>query len=284
LRAEQVVQLNPPGRQRFDASGLLRMPSGELLTVNDRESALYRIEFLPDGISADLKPLKNCFTGSPTVPSAGTMSERADYEGIARDEQGRLYLCEEANRLVLRCGANTNERLPIDWAPVKKFFSADANASFEGIAVGGGKMYVANERSSPVIIVVDLGTLKVIDHFVVSPQTGSFLGILHYSDLSWHDGRLFVLCRHHRVILEVDPDTRNVLAEFDYRELEDQLGYKTAYPTGIMEGLAVDRDFIWLVTDNNGLSRGGAPNDIRPTLLKCPRPGNRKRADGVNRR
>jgi len=114
--------------------------------------------------------------------------------------------------------------------------------------------------------------LKVIDHFVVSPQVNSFLGFLHYSDLSWQDGKLFVLCRHHRVVLEVDPRTYTVVAEFDYREIEEKLGYRTAYPTGLMEGLAVDRNFIWLVTDNNGLGRERSPNDTRPTLLKCARP------------
>jgi hypothetical protein len=39
-----------------------------------------------------------------------------------------------------------------------------------------------------------------------------------------------------------------------------------------MEGLAVDRDYFWLCTDNNGLSRKKYPGDTRPTLFKCRRP------------
>ena len=272
LEAEQTFQLNTPGGARFDASGLLLTPTGDLLTVNDRGPMLYRIVF--NGVSADLKPLTNCFTTSQLALLPPPGGGHYDCEGIAQDERGRFYLCEEANRWILRCDpqAKQVERLPIDWSPVKKFFGDDKNASFEGIAIGRGRLYVANERSAAVIIVVDLGSLKVVDHFVVSPQVNSFLGMLHYSDLSWQDGKLFVLCRHHRVVLEVDPDTHAVLAEFNYREAEDKLGYRSPYPTGMMEGLAVDADFIWLVTDNNGFGRETSRNDTRPTLLKCRRP------------
>jgi hypothetical protein len=74
------------------------------------------------------------------------------------------------------------------------------------------------------------------------------------------------------VVLEVEPRTHEVLAEFDYQAAEDRLDYRKDLPVGIMEGLAVDRDFIWLATDNNGFGRKSAPGDIRPTLLRCPRP------------
>ncbi len=273
LHAELTAQLNLPGGQRFDASGLLLTPSGDLLTVNDLGPTLYRIEMRPDGASADVVPLPNCFTETQLAPFAPEKFGRYDCEGIAQDPEGRLYICEEANRWILRCDpkAGRVERLAIDWTSVQNYFSTDRNASFEGIAIGKGKLYVANERSAPVIIVVDLARLKVIDHFEVYPQRFSLFGT-HYSDLSWYDGKLFVLCRQHRVVLEVDPKTHAVLAEFDYRAMEDQLAYRKQLPVGIMEGLAVERDFFWLVTDNNGLPRANAPDDRRPTLLKCRRP------------
>ncbi len=273
LHAELTAQLNLPGGQRFDASGLLLTPSGDLLTVNDLGPTLYRIQMLPDGASADVVPLPNCFTETQLAPFAAEKVGRYDCEGIAQDPEGRLYICEEANRWILRCDpkAGRVERLAIDWSSVRNYFSTDRNASFEGIAIGKGKLYVANERSAPVIIVVDLARLKVIDHFEVYPQRFSLFGT-HYSDLSWYDGKLFVLCRQHRVVLEVDPKTHAVLAEFDYRAMEDRLNYRKQLPVGIMEGLAVERDFFWLVTDNNGFPRANAPDDRRPTLLKCRRP------------
>lgn len=273
LAAEQIVPLELPGGERFDASGLLRTASGELLTVNDRGPMLYRIELSPGGASAQLVPLADCFTPAQLAPLAAAKADRYDCEGIAQDPQARLYLCEEANRWILRCDprAGTVERLPIDWSPVKRYFSDDPNASFEGIAIGEGKLYVANERSTPVIIVVDLGTGKIVDHFQVYPQTVSLLGT-HYSDLCWFEGRLFVLCRQHRVVLQVNPKSHAVLAEYNYRELEDRLGYRKAFPVGLMEGLSVDRDSFWLLTDNNGFGHARAPEDIRPTLVRCPRP------------
>src|SRR4051812_17767439 len=146
------------------------------------------------------------------------------------------------------------EKLSIYWSSVSNYFSSDLNASFEGIAIGNGKLYVANERSNPVIVQVDLTTLKVTDHFVVTPKTPSFLNILHYSDLCCFENALWILCRQHRVVLKVNPGTHEVLGEFKYDDLEKELGYKMRVPgVGIMEGLAVDRDFIWLCTDNNGL-------------------------------
>src|SRR6185503_8358899 len=197
-----------------------------------------------------------------------------DCEGIALDAEGRFYLCEERRRWILRCDpkAGRTERLPIDWSPVKDRFSTiDSNASFEGIAIGKGKLYVANERSAAVIIVVDLNSLRVKKSFVVSPTKSSFFGT-HYSDLCWFEDKLWVLCRQHRVVLEVDPNTEKVLAEFDYGDLEESLGYRTGLPVGIMEGLAVDATSIWLVTDNNGDPRGRTGHDIRPTLIRCARP------------
>ncbi|MBI4327824.1 MAG: esterase-like activity of phytase family protein [Chloroflexi bacterium] len=278
LRAEKVWQLNLPQGQPFDASGLLLSSSGDLLTVNDRGAAVYRIRFLTGTNAAELIPLTECFTDGQLAPWAAEKIGRYDCEGIAQDSQNRLYICEEANRWVLRYDFRKQmvERLPIDWSPVQKYFhDGDRNASWEGIAVGNGKLFVANERQLGRIIAVDLKTLKVIDSFAVRPSTSNARDV-HYSDLCWFEGALFVLLRESRVVLQVDAETHRVLAEFDYADIElaSETIYKTIfrYPLGTMEGLAVDRDHIWLVTDNNGLGRARYPKDLRPTLFKCPRP------------
>ena len=272
LSARQTTLLNHPNHERFDASGLQLLPTGELLTMrNNGDALLYRVAFRPDGKEAALVPFNTCFNQDQLrLLDPGGF----DCEGIARDEQGRFYLCEERHRWILRCDpkASRTERLPIDWSRVEEFFSkVDGNASFEGVAVGNGKLYVANERMAPVIIVVDLSTMRVKKHFEVYPTKSSFFGT-HYSDLCWFEGRLWVLCRQHRVVLEVDPDSERILAEFDYSDIEHNLGYRTGLPVGIMEGLAVDRNSIWLVTDNNGDDRTSAHGDNRPTLVRCTRP------------
>ncbi|HUR45175.1 MAG TPA: esterase-like activity of phytase family protein [Candidatus Saccharimonadales bacterium] len=267
--------MNLPKGQPFDASGLLFQPDGTFLTVDNRAIGLWSIQFQPGSNAVNMLRLPDCYTREQLKPFAKEKVGIWDCEGIAQDDQQRFYLCEEANRWILRWDPKTKkvEKLAIDWSTVTNYFSTDLNASFEGIAIGNGKMYVANERTLPVIIVVDLATLKVEDHFVATPKTPAFLGMLHYSDLYWHENALWVLCRQHRVILKVETSTHRVVAEFRYDELENELGYKTRFPgVGIMEGLAVDKESIWLCTDNNGLGTFNHPDDIRPTLIRCKRP------------
>jgi hypothetical protein len=278
LVAQQITILNSPKRERFDGSGLFLQSSGELLTMrNNKDSLLYRIEYQPGDAEARLIPLNDCFT-TKQLAALDLEKPEFDCEGIAQDDQGRFYLCDERRRWILRCDPKTGgtERLPIDWSRVQDYFSTvDPNASFEGIAIGKGKLYVANERTSPRIIVVDLGSLRVEDDFLVQPMKSSFFG-LHYSDLCWFDDKLWVLCRQHRVVLEVDPNTRKVLAEYEYGAIEESLGYRTGLPAGLMEGLAVNKESIWLLTDSNGNPRGKTGNDIRPTLVRCARPASTK--------
>ena len=277
LNAAQSWQLNLPGGERFDASGLFLAPNGDLLTVNDRAPAVYRIQFLPGLSAADLVKLPDCFTPAQLAAFAGEKTDRYDIEGITEDTRRRIYLCEEANRWILRFDprSHTVERLKIDWTPVQKYFSpVDRNASFEGMAIGDGKLYVANERQRGRIVVVDLATLKVVDDFEVRSSVASLWGP-QYSDLCWFRGELYVLMREDHVVLRVNPHSHQVLAEYDFSKLESapENKYRKLYWfAGVMEGLAVDENNFWLVTDNNGLPRGRTGHDIRPTLVRCARP------------
>jgi len=276
LTAEKIWQLNSPHHERFDASGLVLQKNEQLLTVNDRGAEIYKIEFSTNADSANLVLVTNCFTDAQLAPFAKEKIGRYDCEGVAQDKQGRIYLCEEANRWILRFDPKTKkvDRLPIDWSPVKKYFlPGDLNASFEGIAIGDGKLFVANERQRGRIIVLDLKTLKILDDFAVRP-TGTRMLDIHYSDLSWHDGALFAILRENHVVVKIDPKRHCILAEYDFHDMEQapELAYKVTYPTSTMEGLAVDKNYFWLATDNNGWGRKKFPQDTRPTLFKCRRP------------
>jgi uncharacterized protein YjiK len=218
----------------------------------------------------------DCFTPAQLAAFAGEKTDRYDIEGITEDALGRIYVCEEANRWILRFDARSQgvERLKIDWTPVQKYFNpADRNASFEGIAAGEGRLYVANERQRGRIIVVDLATLKVVDDFEVRSSVVSLWGP-QYSDLSWFRGELYVLMREDHVVLRVNPHSHQVLEEYDFSAIESapENKYRKLYWfAGVMEGLAVDENNFWLVTDNNGLGRERYPQDTRPTLFRCPR-------------
>ncbi len=281
LRADHVWQMNLPQNQRFDASGLFLEKSGALLTESDQRIGVYKIVFTQSDDSVDLQKIPNCFTAEQLAPFAAEKYGRYDCEGVTEDEQGRIYLCEEANRWILRWDPKTKtvERLDIDWAPVKRYFSSDRNAALEGIAIDGTTLYVANERKRGRIIAVDLNTHKVKDDFV-APASHSIWYDAHYSDLCWFGGALYALMREDHVILKINPATHLVLAEYDFAEMENDpdVAYHKVVPlvTGVMEGLAVDRDYFWLCTDNNGLSRKHHPGDARPTLFRCPRPDSRR--------
>src|SRR5258708_3985824 len=101
LNAAQSWQLNLPGGERFDASGLFLEPNGDLLTVNDRAASVYRVQFLPGLNAADLVKLPDCFTPAQLAAFAGEKTDRYDIEGVAEDAHRRIYLCEEANRWIL---------------------------------------------------------------------------------------------------------------------------------------------------------------------------------------
>jgi len=270
LKAEQTWQLSAPGNERFDASGLAFW-KGKLLTINDRDSELFEVVFGTNN-TAQLK-LTSFFPHASVAKVAIKPEPRYDCEGVAVDPEGAIYISEESQRSIFKTAANGQvERLKIDWSPVKQYFSRDYNASFEGVAVGPTKIYIANERDAARIIVVDRATSKVEDSFFVDSDAFAFGGP-HYSDLSFFGERLFVLDRNHRCIFEVDPATKHVLAEhgFGQMELAEDVAYRTAYPTGTMEGLAVDENSFWLVTDNNGFGRIKYPRDARPSLFRCVR-------------
>jgi len=270
LAADATWQLDV--KERFDASALT-FHNGKLITVNDRDGSFYELA-LPTNSVAKLKRL-DLFPKDRLSQLAAKKTSRFDLEGISKDSHGNLYVSEETQRLVFQSSPDGKviEAFAFDWSPVKKFLSNDPNASLEGIAIAGDLLYLANERSSPRIVVIDLPTRKIIDSFFVDSEGFAFGGP-HYSDLAFFENRLFILNRNNRCILEVDPAKKRVLAEhsFGQMELAEDLAYKSEYPTGAMEGLAIDSEHFWLLTDNNGHARFKHPQDTRPTLFRCKRP------------
>lgn len=276
-----VWQIALPDGKPFDPSALLTTPDGGLFTLNDKEAVLYRLVARRGEAIAHLMRVPGFFAPEQLAPFRTEKRDRYDVEGLARDDAGRIYVSEEANRWVLRFAPDGSrmERLAIDWSPVTRFFDPkDWNASLEGVAVIGRTLFVANERSLPRIVRVDLDSQKVVGDFSPTFHV-PLVNEAHYSDLSTWRGNLFVLVRSRAQILEVDPATEQVVAEYDasFAEKDPAFAYITRYGTGNLEGLAIDADGFWLVTDNNGLGRQQHPDDPRPTLFFCPWPEEARR-------
>jgi hypothetical protein len=276
LTADRWWWVNLPEGKRVDASGLLRRPSGEWWTVNDQNGFVWRMTLGESTNVADLVRVPDLITPEQVGALTGQPRARLDAEGLAQDAEGRVYISEEERRWILRWDPGTRklERLPIDWSSVMaSFHPTDRNASFEGVTVGGDRLWVANERQIGRLIEVDLKTLRVMGDFAVAPAETPGEDT-HYTDLAWFDDSLWVLLRDVRKVLRVDVKARKVTAEFDFAEMETRraVAYGPIYSPGLMEGLWVDAEFIWLLSDNNGLGRRVNPSDARPTLFRCPRP------------
>ena len=82
--------MNLPELQRFDASGLLPLPTGELLTINDRSPRLYRVRPQLGGKTADLDLVPDWFTAAQLAPLTAQKNAPYDCEGMAQDEGVRL--------------------------------------------------------------------------------------------------------------------------------------------------------------------------------------------------
>ena len=255
---------------RFDASGIERSPEGELLVVRDAELAVYAVRFGDDDSEATL--VKH---GRYSVPKAdlNVGPTRFDVEGLAFDDDGVLYACDEYARRVLRFTARgLIDSLPINLDSVASYFSeTNVNASFEGIAIGGGKLYLANERSKGRLIELDLATGQTLGSFECRTGT-SIWPDPHYSGLDWHNGRLYALMREEQSILEINPSDRSVTRVLRYHDIEfaKDHRYRTLVPlSGVMEGVLIEGETIWLLTDNNGQGRYADQADRRPSLFKC---------------
>jgi uncharacterized protein YjiK len=278
LQADRWWPLDLPEGRRLDASGLLRLPDGAFVTVNDQDARAYRFTVTDTATSLELAHVREFPTAEDGAGPARGGASRLDLEGLARDTAGRWYVCEEAGRQVFRWDPAGNQKalhkLEIDWTPVRRYFHpTDRNASFEGIAVATHRLYLANERQTGRIIAIDLESSRIVDDFTVVPA-GSVSPDTHFSDLCWADDSLWALLRDARKLLRIDPVGHRVLAEFEYGEMEnaDACGYGLLFAPGFMEGLWVDDRFFWLLVDNNGIGRRGKPGDRRPILFRCRRP------------
>lgn len=280
LKWERTWALTPPDASRFDASALLRVADGSLLTVNDKQAGLYRIEGLDQGNEARLTLVPGVFTKASLDAASGRNAPAYDLEGLAIDDQSRLYVCDEISRDLFRFDPRTSktERLATDWSPVRRWLSEDGNASWEGLAIGGRELFLANERNVGRIVVLSTSTWKVLRTFSVSPPDRPARDV-HYSDLCWNGDRLWVLCRESQCILRVEPEGGRVEAAFGYGAIErdPKHGYLNPLPVGFVEGLAVEADTAWLLVDNNGIGRISDPKDVRPTLWRCRVPPTKQR-------
>lgn len=207
-----------------------------------------------------------------------------DFEGLACDRLGNRYLVSEAYSAVLKVNpAGMSEWQLMPPSLIRQARASGMlltfNAGFEGIAVDpeAERLWLAAERERRGLLVLHRqpsswrctggcvllaeGSLELPPQALAdAPQPRSF------SDLSFHDGKLFTLERPAHQICRRDPATgaSERCWSIAGTALDDARRYPN--PFGVIEALVIDAEGAWVGIDNNGEAR--ADGDTRPMVWR----------------
>ena len=266
---EEIAVLPVEGPEFNQPSGLF-MYNDTLYTVSDKhDDTIFRI---------DLKPDRAVFVPHVRFKASSSFGIfRLDFEGITRDDAGNFYLVSEGAFAILKIGADGEN---VSWITTNL---RDVGASaglfqarggyLEGITLmGRDRFLVIAERQPCGLIEVDMAAEQRIVEIANHGSTNSYTG------LHREEENVYILQRStatiRKTIRYLDIDSPSTLWSFahivndpEYLYQHEQFGAKTA------EGLAMDRERVYVILDNNNDARRMYPDDLRPLLLIMKRPG-----------
>lgn len=276
------------GSEGMDISGL-SFCNGELLAVADKSSErIYRLAPVAGTRSVALVPRADF--SRPPLPDDQpiTLKARAmhyastplsmDFEGIACDERDVYLLSERHNRIArLDPAGHKGEWLSVRWSESARRhgYLQLFNAESEGLVRIGEDFWVALEREPRGLLKLEPGDRVGQRFYPVPPVAGlDFRGRPEdLTGLAYYDGALFTLERNAFAVCRRSLET--LVAEWciQYRAIEEGREYmyrKTVFGKG--EGLAVNAQGIFVVLDNNSVTRVSAPEDSRGLLMQLAFP------------
>ena len=276
LTLHQVFYVEGP--ENFQPSGLT-LREGHLYTVCDkRDHDIYRLD--RQGAVATAVPAVKI-----PLPFFSSL-HRCDFEGITCDSTGNFFLASEARSRILNIPADGS---PARWiTPDLKPYAREAgllmihNAGLEGICLTPENTFLlCAERERRGIIEIHPAT-HPMDITAYSCEKSPFSfppGVSKdFSGLCFYQNAIYVLERNAYSVsrLERDADHHlSVSAGWSFKNVETLSDFRYADMTyGKSEGLCMDEDYIYVILDNNGLSRAKAPDDRRPLLLVFEKPDN----------
>ena len=266
---EAISVLPVEGPESNQPSGLF-VHNDTLYTVSDKhDDTIFRIELRED--AAVFVPH---IRFKPPRPF-GVF--RLDLEGITRDEDGSFYFASEGAFAILKVDADGKQA---SWVTTSL---RDVGASaglfqtrggyLEGITMmARDRFLVTAERQPCGLIEVDMAPVQRVVEIANHGSTNSYTGLHREVE------NVYILQRSNATIrktiryLDVDsPSTiwsfAHIVNDPEYLYQHEQFGAKTA------EGLAMDRDRVYVILDNNNDARRMYPTDHRPLLLIMKRPG-----------
>ncbi len=278
------------GPPRVEPSGLC-FAEGMLLAVSDKhDTAIYRFEF-SESVGAPARMVPHREFRAP--PRKGV--RRFDFEAVHYvPKEKKFYLASEMLSDLLRvdsesgaaewiglglpsaaAGARQNPPLPYLRKP---------NAGIEGLAEleHPSRFVLAAEREPRGLLVLpqlEAGNYAKARWFPIEHSVVKLSGtrLADYSDLEVYNGKLFALSRNAEAIVELTPSKtgkswRETRAwSFSHTVRDPRFAYMHS-AFGMAEGLAIERDAIWIVLDNNRSWRVGSERDRRPLLFRFARP------------
>ncbi len=268
IALEPISVLPVEGPEFNQPSGLF-MHNDTLYTVSDKhDDTIFRIELRDD--AAVFVPHVRF---EPPRPF-GVF--RLDLEGITRGEDGSFYLASEGAFAILKVEASGNKA---SWVTTSL---RDVGASaglfqtrggyLEGITLmGRDRFLVTAERQPCGLIEVDMAPKQRIVEIANHGSTDSYTGLHREEENVYILQRSTATIRRTIRYLNIDaPSTiwsfAHIVNDPEYLYQHEQFGAKTA------EGLAMDRDRVYVILDNNNDARRMYPEDVRPLLLVMKRP------------
>ena len=292
LRAEPVVPVTAAellqawwidGSEGLDISGL-SFCEGELLAVADKVSErVYRLAPAAGASSVALESRADFYR--PPLPDDQPISVKAramhfastplsmDFEGITCDGRDIYLLSERHNRIArLDPIGGKGEWISVRWSESarQQGYLQLFNAESEGLVRIGEDFWVALERDPRGLLKIESGDQVGQRFYPVPPVAGlDFRGRSEdLTGLAYYDGALFTLERNAFAVCRRSLETLEAEWCIQYRDIEEGPEYvyrKTAFGKG--EGLAVNERGIFVVLDNNSVTRVAAPDDSRGLLM-----------------
>ncbi len=274
------------GVNELEPSGLA-VCDGKLLFVSDKhDHVIFRLQF--DGKLARVTthkvikdappPPKQSFPLSMSIkryigeligPAGGN-----DWEGLACNKHGDLFLASEYHFSVLKIGKDdTYEWLVDDLYNIgtRKGLFKVHNAFLEGITVGDDHIYLAAERQ-PRAIITFTPSSEIKIHLESHQKPVNNISP-DFTGLEFFNGNLYVLDRNHYEVCRRNPPDFSATLCFSFKAqaLSQEWGYDTGI-YGLAEGVALDGDDMWLIVDNNRDPRLADADDRRALLMQFKNP------------
>lgn len=273
LKAVKVLPVEGPGN--LQPSGLTVF-NDTLFTVSDKhDDTIFRVQLTGD--KAVLVPHVQF------EPSELVTETVLDLEGITCDSEGNFYIVSESTFRILRVSADgekvswVSPSLQSDGEKVGLFQTR--GAYLEGITlIAENQFVVCAERQPRGIIEVNANTTPPkVTAFKYTTTRAELPNDRHpdFTGLFLEDGILYALQRNAYVLCKL-VKSQEGFEEADFWSYaaivtREEFQYENMV-FGRAEGLCMDKDYVYVILDNNGDARRAVPSDRRPLLLIMERP------------